>query len=178
MKEFIPYYKLRDKADQLTAQLSKQHRQHMACKKGCDLCCMDFSIFPIEFFSIRAALSKKDLSTLPSEANDENSCVFLQNHACTIYSERPIICRTHGLPLLYMNDDSQWELSACELNFTNFDMEKFTSENTFPQDQFNSELFMLNKAFIATLSEKNYTEFDLIPTKQLLSAFGKNEQNK
>ena len=64
-----------------------------------------------------------------------------------MYESRPIICRTHGLPLLFMNDE-QWELSACELNFTEFDDEEFKEENTFPQDTFNSKLFMINKRFV------------------------------
>lgn len=141
----------------------------MACKKGCAMCCMDYSIFPIEFYSIREALSTQKLTGTADTADNSNSCVFLKNNACSIYSERPIICRTHGLPLLYMNDNSEWELSACELNFRSFDMDDFTPENTFPQDKFNSELFMLNKTFIATLETESFGEFDLIPIKNLLA---------
>jgi hypothetical protein len=46
-------------------------------------------------------------------------------------------------------------------------MEDFTNENTFPQDKFNSQLFMLNKEFIAEFTEKKYKEFDLIPIREL-----------
>jgi len=101
VKNFNRYYELRNKVDTLVARLSKQHHQHMACKKGCDLCCMDFSIFPIEFYSIREALATKNLSQTSPGTNTDSSCIFLKDHACTIYNERPIICRTHGLPLLY-----------------------------------------------------------------------------
>ena len=94
--------------------------------------------------------------------------VFLKNHRCTIYNSRPIICRTHGLPLLFTNNEAEWELSACELNFQEFDLEKFTSKNTFPQDKFNSKLFLLNKAFINEFDEIKYGEFDLIPIKNLV----------
>ncbi|MCK3684851.1 YkgJ family cysteine cluster protein [Maribellus sp. YY47] len=162
------YEALRDKIDTLSAKLEKEHKNHLMCKAGCDLCCMDYSIFPVEFYHIRNRLKESNyLHTVPP-TNDEESCVFLKDHQCTIYEERPIICRTHGLPLLFQNEDGDWVLSACELNFTDFDMDEFTDKNTFPQDKFNSQLFMLNKEFISNFEEKKYNEFDLIPMKDLL----------
>ncbi|WP_167607844.1 YkgJ family cysteine cluster protein [Maribellus sediminis] len=165
---FKQYKNLRDKVDIQSNKLEKQHSQHMACKMGCDLCCMDYSIFPVEFYSIREALNTKDLKLDLSSVNKPGTCVFLKNHKCTIYDERPIICRTHGLPLLFMNDEDNWELSACELNFTEFDFSDFTNENTFPQDRINSELFMTNKTFLQNFDEKEFGEFDLIPIKNLI----------
>ena len=162
------YLKLRNQVDQISAHLEKIHRPHLACKMGCDLCCMDYSIFPLEFYSIADQLSKQDLKLDLPVVKDKESCVFLKDHKCTIYAERPIICRTHGLPLLYVNEEEEWELSACELNFTEFDTEEFNTENTFPQDRFNSELFMLNKKFIQNYEDQNYGEFDLIPIRELV----------
>lgn len=77
------------------------------------------------------------------------------------------MCRTHGLPILYANDTGEWELSACELNFTEFDFNDFTMENTLPQDKYNSKLFLLNREFIAEFKDKKYGEFDLIPMREL-----------
>lgn len=162
------YRKQRDQIDALADKLAEKHQKHMMCKAGCDLCCMDYSIFPVEFYTIRERLKEKEYQHDVPATKDENSCVFLKDHKCAIYEERPVICRTHGLPLLYMNEDGDWELSACELNFTEFDMDEFTEENTFPQDTFNSRLFMLNKEFIAHFEEEKYNEFDLIPVKELL----------
>ncbi len=163
------YYKLREEIDWLAKKLEKQHKKHLACKMGCDLCCMDYSLLPVEFYSIANALKDQNLKLDYPSVTKEGNCVFLKDHKCTIYSERPIICRTHGLPLLYMNENEEWELSACELNFTTFDMDDFTNENTFPQDRFNSDLFMLNKEFIRELKDKNYGEFDLIPLRELIN---------
>jgi hypothetical protein len=47
-------------------------------------------------------------------------------------------------------------------------MEQFNVENTFPQDTFNSKLFMLNKEFIKEFGEVKYNEYDLIPVKELI----------
>ncbi|QIA08317.1 YkgJ family cysteine cluster protein [Draconibacterium halophilum] len=165
--DYTAYKTLQNDIDELSGKLERQHKKHMKCKAGCDLCCMDYSIFPVEFYSIVKALQKRKNKPNINTKNDESSCIFLNDHKCEIYAERPIICRTHGLPLLYMNEDNGWELSACELNFTEFDMEDFAEENTFPQDKFNSKLFLLNKEFITKSKSTNYSEFDLIPIKEI-----------
>jgi Fe-S-cluster containining protein len=142
----------------------------MECKAGCDLCCMDYGILPVEFFAILDELkaSKFQKELLKETPEDKNSCIFLQKHICTIYKSRPVICRTHGLPLLFTNEDGEWQLSACELNFTQFNFEKFTLDNTYPQDKYNSKLFLLNRDFIAEYKDENFKEFDLIPLKKLV----------
>lgn len=165
----IEYRKIRDEIDKKVEILETQHRKHLKCASGCDMCCMDYRIFPVEFFSILDELKSRAVAIKPEtgDLNDED-CVFLKNHKCTIYSSRPIICRTHGLPLLFANDDGDWELSACELNFTDFDFSEFTFDNTFPQDKFNSRLFLVNKDFIKSFNKK-YGEFELIRIKNLLN---------
>jgi hypothetical protein len=65
-----------------------------------------------------------------------------------------------------MGEDG-WEVSACELNFTNYDFEKFTGQNTFPQDKYNSRLYLINKEFIASLPGKPYQPLELIPMRKL-----------
>lgn len=172
MKEqFKEYLDYRNEIDTLSKSLSGKHAKHMECKAGCDMCCMDYSVFPIEFHFILNELKKEKTQPQLNESAKDEDCIFLNNHKCAIYQSRPIICRTHGLPLIYMNEGGEWELSACELNFTEFDMEEFSEENTFPQDKFNSKLFMLNKEFIRNFSEVKYSEFDLIPIKKLKKYF-------
>jgi Fe-S-cluster containining protein len=165
--QFEQYKVLRDEIDNYSKTLEKEHSEQMVCKVGCDKCCMDYSIFPIEFYSILNDLKSAGIHLETIDGQDENVCVFLKKHICAIYEQRPIICRTHGLPLLFMNDNSDWELSVCDLNFTEFDFGSFSLENTFPQDKYNSKLFLLNKKFISEFKEKQFSEFDLIPIKDL-----------
>lgn len=165
--QFVKYKILLNEIQKQTIILEEMHREHMQCRNRCDLCCIDFSVFPIEFYFILNELKKKNFKP-ESDVNTENEiCVFLKNSSCTIYQQRPIMCRTHGLPILYANDNGEWELSACELNFTEFDFDDFTMENTLPQDKYNSKLFLLNREFIAEFKDKKYGEFDLIPLKEL-----------
>lgn len=166
-KYFEQYLSLRNEIDTLSENLEKKHTKHMKCKTGCDMCCMDYSVFPLEFHFILNQLKNEKAKPLINKDAGINDCIFLNNHKCTIYNVRPVICRTHGLPLIYMNESGDWELSACELNFTEFDMGEFTEKNTFPQDTFNSKLFVLNRKFITEFAEEKYEEMDLIPIKKL-----------
>ncbi len=164
---FKKYGKLVKEIDLEAERLSKMHRNHLQCKNGCDLCCMDYNIFPVEFYAIYESLKSKNAAPKTTKKLDKNTCAFLKDHSCAIYEHRPVICRTHGLPLLYMNDDNEWELSNCELNFKTFEFSRFIFQNTFPQDKYNSKLFMLNKEFISGFHEEEYDETDLIPLKKL-----------
>ncbi len=161
------YDELVEEIDQETERLNKMHRNQLQCRNGCDLCCMDYSIFPVEFYAIYEKLKSNAVAPNTNKNPDENACVFLKDHSCMIYENRPVICRTHGLPLLYMNDDNEWELSNCELNFKTSDFNRFTVQKTFPQDKYNSKLFMLNKEFISDFHENKYDETELIPLKKL-----------
>ena len=161
---FKQYFIIRDELDHHCAELYKLHGPHLNCKAGCDSCCMDFSILPVEFYAIKnqAGDNLKD----GKRPGVDSECAFLVNHRCVIYDARPIICRTQGLPMLYMGEE-EWELSACELNFTHFD--EFTEENTFPQDKYNSRLFLLNQKFIENIPDKPFRKNDLIPLKKLFT---------
>ncbi|MCU4156689.1 YkgJ family cysteine cluster protein [Carboxylicivirga sp. A043] len=164
------YKALRDEIDAATIQLWDEHQSNMACKKGCDKCCLNFDVFPIEFDYIKQQVEALYPDVLndsaPAEAGEQ--CFFLKEHQCTIYKARPIICRTHGYPLLYMNEaGDQWELSHCELNFTSVDEDYFHEDNCYAQDTYNSRLFMMNKEYIKT-AHPDKGEFDLIPLVELL----------
>ncbi|MFO7979008.1 MAG: YkgJ family cysteine cluster protein [Bacteroidales bacterium] len=166
LQETNEYFALRKELDAHCRELSQLHESQMVCGAGCDQCCMDFSIFPVEYHAI-----KMEISSLPGQiltAGPHSPCPFLVEHRCTIYSSRPLICRTQGLPLLFMNED-QWELSACELNFQNYDLQSFTAENTFPQDRFNSRLFLINKSFLESFPHYGYQHGELIAVRSLVS---------
>jgi len=164
-----PYFQLRTEIDALSESLEKQHRQHLSCKKGCDLCCMAISVFPVEFYAIRTELNIKSLEVLPVLQNEED-CQFLVDHSCAIYPSRPVICRTHGLPLLYMGLESdEYELSCCELNFIRYDFDNFDEENTYPMDRINSRLYQINKNFVVGFEDGKYSETDRIPLAELIS---------
>lgn len=171
-EELERYRELRNEVSDLSNKLANIHKEEMACKKGCSECCMNFQVLPVEYFSILEELKEnppKEHRELDADAED---CNFLINDLCQIYQSRPFICRTHGLPLLFMSQEGDdWELSACPLNFTNF--EDFHSENTFPQDTYNSKLFLINQEFVKNYETEQFGDFDMISINRLIKDLNK-----
>lgn len=75
----------------------------IACKKGCSYCChMQVIVTQVEadFIATRSGVAAKRLST-PGNPNAESwissskPCPFLRAKQCSIYSYRPVNCRTH-----------------------------------------------------------------------------------
>jgi len=164
---FAAYYQLRNEVDALCESLEKVHHQHLNCKKGCDQCCMAISVFPVEFYAIKAESHPESIHGLPDPQNDED-CRYLVDHSCVIYPSRPVICRTHGMPLLYRSlEGDDWELSCCELNFLDFDLGDFNQENCYPMERINSQLYLINKNFVAGFEDGKYSETDRIPLAEL-----------
>jgi Fe-S-cluster containining protein len=170
---FEKYKELRAATDSECIRLETIHSGQMVCRKGCTSCCMDFSILPVEFYTVADELKGKN--TKFNQEAEEGECPMLVGGLCTIYESRPFICRSHGLPLLSMGEEG-WELSHCELNFREY-ASGFDESNALLHDRWNSELFMLNREFIKTLTEVDYFEFDLIPLTRLKSILEPNAIN-
>ena len=172
--EMGKYRELRNEVSELSDKLAKLHKEEMACKKGCSECCMHFQVLPVEYFSILQEL-KQNLPEQYQELNDEaDDCNFLIGDLCQIYKSRPFICRTHGLPLLFMSQEGEeWELSTCPLNFTDF--EDFHSENTYSQDTYNSKLFLINQQFVKNYEAEKFGDFDMISINRLVMDLKKGE---
>lgn len=115
---------------------------NLQCRPGCSDCCIAFSVLPLEAAILREALSgsQRPLPTLLLE----NRCVFLQeNDLCDLYDLRPILCRTQGMALAYLDEESQTiEVSACPHNFS--ETFSFEQDDLLFMDDFNDRLAALN----------------------------------
>ncbi|MGE4288197.1 MAG: YkgJ family cysteine cluster protein [Salinivirgaceae bacterium] len=148
------YYKLRNEIDAASEGLEKKHKNQMACKKGCSMCCESLRLFPLELAAIRQELGEY-IQQLPKKRFRLNpkACRFLVNDICTIYASRPIICRTQGLPLLYENKQGTgFEFSTCRLNFKEVTIQSFNNANALFMSPFNSRLFLMNQQYIKQLN--------------------------
>lgn len=93
------------------------------CAAGCSACChARFSVFAVEAAPIRralATLARTDpalRARVRIQADDpahQDHCALLVDGRCTVYAERPLICRSHGLPIA-----ADGHISHCPLNFT------------------------------------------------------------
>ena len=105
--------------DTAVEPLLEQHAPRLACKKGCSQCCADdLTVFEVEAESLRQHFQELLRHEHPHPVG---ACAFLDNRgACRVYSHRPYVCRTQGLPLRWLDVDDEDEAveyrDICELN--------------------------------------------------------------
>ncbi len=116
------YRALVARVDELCERTFTAMGDHIACHAGCDACCRHLSIFAVEAAALREALrelppEKAALIRSKAAHSDENSpCPLLHEGLCLLYHARPIICRTHGLPLL-LEREGERSVDFCPENF-------------------------------------------------------------
>ena len=160
------YLALREAVDRRIAELMDLHAGQLACHPRCCDCCVDFTVFPVEYAAILAQLEAAGVRLRLDEAA---TCVFLQDGLCSLYEARPIICRTHGLPIAYLDDASgAMTVSFCPKNFRQADPDDldFGPENTLDLEWLNGELFAINLAYIAAC-RPDLTPTSRVPLRQL-----------
>lgn len=104
----------------------------IACARGCSSCCVEgLSVLSVEAAAVQRFLDERGPTGAP--APPPGGCAFLDAAgACTIYEARPVVCRTHGLPLRMTGEDASassgarprrrlpllGDVEVCALNFT------------------------------------------------------------
>ncbi|MGE5609633.1 MAG: YkgJ family cysteine cluster protein [Bacillota bacterium] len=164
------YRRLRDRVDQRVDALVESHRRHLACRPGCYECCTNLTVFPVEYHAILAMLRDMGISRLAFDP--AAACGFLKDGLCVLYAFRPLICRTHGLPIAFLNEETsppEYSVSFCPLNFSHVDVEElvFGPDNTLDLDQLNTALFEINLKFIRECPELGFEPTSRIPLGQL-----------
>jgi Fe-S-cluster containining protein len=156
------YHQLIAALDAEIARIGKLHAEVLSCGPGCSSCCLAFSVLPIEAACVRKAIASLDTASRErigrNLAEGDACCPLLIDDLCSIYAARPVICRTQGLPLAYVDEEREAiEVSACGLNFP--EDHGFVPEELLFMDQFNLRLAELNQAWCC--------KRNLDPTKRL-----------
>jgi uncharacterized protein len=116
------YLTLRARVDELCQKTATAFPEQISCRPGCDSCCRHLSIFAVEADALRHALAALSLAEAAllrrraASADPDAGCPLLHEGLCRLYQARPIICRTHGLPLL-INRDGESGVDFCPENF-------------------------------------------------------------
>ena len=95
----------RRKVIRIVDRMVKALRPHVACESGCSACChMNTLIYEHEAKRL-AEVSGRRMATLPyrpldvvlAEGKKYNlqPCPFLVNSRCSVYEDRPLVCRVH-----------------------------------------------------------------------------------
>ena len=120
------YQGLRGKVDVHFDMIFDKHQAEMRCAAQCHACCAPgLTVTRIEADAIRDHLTTHPelIPNLAELANRDphqgQRCSLLDAEGrCSIYEARPLICRSHGAPVLVQIDESHEGIDACELNFT------------------------------------------------------------
>jgi Fe-S-cluster containining protein len=164
------YRELVEECDSMSERLASIHSKHMQCRRGCNSCCVNLNVFPVEFYSILDNLSREGLELSFDESGE---CGFIdENGGCRLYKYRPIICRTHGLPIVFHEEqDGQMvgNVSFCDMNFRDIDESfVFDKYNTLNIDAVNDKFFAVNLEFITNNPELGFDITTRIPLRQLM----------
>lgn len=150
--QLLNYHNLLAKVDSLSARIVEQCGDNITCHKGCDECCRHFSIFWVEAVNLAnflAGLPQKQLDFLRNRAQNlanQEACPLLVDGACAVYAARPIICRTHGLPIL-IRDGAAQTIDFCPRNFTQ--AETLPGQAIIDLDVLNNSLAAINALFVS-----------------------------
>src|SRR3989339_1823577 len=111
------YLALLKQLDTFQKRVLARYGKAIACRRGCSSCCILETVFPIEAWYVEHALGKLSNTALQALARQikkarSGECVLLVRNQCLIYKQRPIICRTHGLPLII-----EGKIDFCDKNF-------------------------------------------------------------
>lgn len=149
-----PYAALRAKVDAFHAQVAARHPGGLTCHAGCQSCChRHLSVFAVEFRHMaQAVLALPDadraaLAERLAAGRADPRCPLLDDAGrCRVYAARPIICRSHGLPLQVGDPPVR---DVCPLNFTPQtgapSLEELPAEDVLAVDRLNAMLSLIER---------------------------------
>jgi len=152
METLVNYRNLVAKVDELCRRIVLEYGDLISCRKGCDGCCRHITLFPVEAVALAAALREispeksAQIRQLARAASPE-ACPLLKNGCCLLYAFRPIICRTHGLPLI-TDREGEKALDFCPKNFSG--ISSFPAADILNLELLNATLAVINGVFTAS----------------------------
>ncbi|MCB9761874.1 MAG: YkgJ family cysteine cluster protein [Alphaproteobacteria bacterium] len=135
---------LRHKVAHHADRVMASHAARFACRAGCDGCCQtERTVTDVEFAALAPAVAalSPDTRAALREAQGQG-CSLLLDGRCAVYAERPLICRSHGLPLVM-----EGQLDVCPLNFTDTPLEALPSADVLSVDTVTAVLVAVNQLF-------------------------------
>jgi len=106
------YRELCDYCAAFTRRVEARFGPAWRCRAGCGGCCRLETVCGLE----AAILLASGVANLGQPAMDGGeACCLLGDALCRFYAQRPLICRTHGLPLV-SGELTSGEVDCCPLN--------------------------------------------------------------
>jgi hypothetical protein len=140
--------------DSRARELAGRLGDRLQCRRGCASCCLDgLTVLPLEAERIRTNHADLLRDGVPHPAG---GCAFLDAEgSCRVYSDRPYVCRTQGLPLRWFEaasegDDAQPSVvehrDICPLNDSGPPLAELSDEDCWLLGPAEAELAKLAEA--------------------------------
>lgn len=176
----VHYDELSRKVDAFFARVDSRHPGEVACASGCTDCCKPgLSITGVEALAIREALSAMDADRRQSlrerarrvatETDAAGSCAALDpSGLCAVYEARPLVCRSHGLPLRFAAEEASVTgtrrlpvLDACFRNFTERALSSIPADCVLDQQNLSTTLAAIDASFADATGRPRFARDDL-----------------
>jgi Fe-S-cluster containining protein len=144
------------KVEAFFARVRERYPAELQCRAGCDGCCQRrLTVTAVEAAAIRgwlAALDQPERSAIAARAqasarHPQGPCAALQDDGrCGIYPVRPLVCRSHGVPLR-MKEEAGPGLTVCPLNFTGHPLPMVDADCVLDQTTLSTVLYAIDAAW-------------------------------
>lgn len=151
----------------------------MECREGCSDCCRcRLSVTRLEEAILRKGLARlpepvrRELEKRATAENQEMCPALDANGACQVYECRPLICRSHGVPLRYRSPVplvQPTRIDVCEKNFVDIATESLPAEDVIDQTTLTAELAALDAEFC---DEHGLAHDERVPLAKILAERG------
>lgn len=151
MEALANYRQLLANVDSLCESIGHAFADAIACRPGCADCCRHITVLPVEAAALAAACAalpggeRAALRASAGKAAPDSPCPLLADGLCLLYHARPIICRTHGLPLLVTEGENR-RVDHCPENFRS--LPSLPGSAVIDLDRLNTALVAVNALYI------------------------------
>ena len=150
---FNNYRQLTAICDAFQAKVFSRHPALVTCAERCFGCCKLQTVNTLEAFLVydRIRPIRDELNAIAE--NEAVSCRLLHDGRCVIYPIRPLICRTHGVPIIG-EELTDGRVDCCPLNFQDRTLQDLNREYVLDIELVTENLMRLNLAFCKALGAK------------------------
>ena len=161
-------------------QAKLRHGDALTCHAGCDDCCQkQFSVTSLEAAIVQEALDampdskRRILHERSLRQGPTEPCPALgESGLCEIYEARPLICRTHGLPIRFVEENENEGkrslpvvasfVDACPKNFKGQDLGALNPRDVLDQKTLSTVLGGLDAAFADSVGLRRGGRFEMV----------------
>jgi hypothetical protein len=148
---------LAEAIDRDAAAIQRRQAASMQCRAGCSDCCRArLSITRVEAEFLRRGLerapraTRRKLASRTREAGREMCPALDPRGRCDVYSHRPLICRSYGVPLRHRREVALVNppvLDVCDLNFVGTPLACLPPEDAIDQTDLDAAVAGIDDAY-------------------------------